>query len=284
MCRMLNMIRMELFRMFKTKSLYVIWMVMIACVFLTNGLSAEEIKTYSMEEKQEMYEAAMDGEESGNLGMDVTLPTKPGADVSVFDGFYANVKGKFIALFMVIFTVLYATADITSGYVKNIAGQVRNRGNLIFAKAVALLLYVVLTMLLFIGVQMLSNAISYQKLVMGPGKEFFQYAAMQTFLHFALVMVIMCVAVVLRNNVISMMISVCVCMNVLIMLYGVVDQAVEKLGIHDFHMMDYTVSGKIVNLGMNAAPKTMGMAVMVGVVFIVVMLAISMTVFQKRDI
>ena len=60
-----------------------------------------------MEEKQEMYEAAMGGEESGNLGMDVTLPTKPGADVSVFDGFYANVKGKFIALFMVIFTVLY---------------------------------------------------------------------------------------------------------------------------------------------------------------------------------
>lgn len=281
---MLNMIRMEVFRMFKTKSLYVIWMVMIACVFLTNSLSAEEILTFSMEEKQEMYEAAMDGEESGNLGMDVTLPTKPGADVSVFDGFYANVKGKFIALFMVIFTVLYATADITSGYVKNIAGQVRNRGNLIFAKAAALLLYVVLTMLLFIGVQTLSNAISYQKLVMGPGKEFFQYAALQTLLHFALIMVIMCIAVVLHNNVISMMISVCVCMNILIMLYGVVDQAVEKLGIHDFHMIDYTVSGKIVNLGMNAAPKTMGMAVMVGVVFIVVMLAISMTVFQKRDI
>lgn len=281
---MLNMIRMEVFRMFKTKSQYVIWMVMIACVFLTNSLSAEEILTFSMEEKQEMYEAAMDGEESGNLGMDVTLPTKPGADVSVFDGFYANVKGKFIALFMVIFTVLYATADITSGYVKNIAGQVRNRGNLIFAKAAALLLYVVLTMLLFIGVQTLSNAISYQKLVMGPGKEFFQYAAMQTLLHFALVMVIMCVAVVLRNNVISMMISVCVCMNILIMLYGVVDQAVEKLGIHDFHMIDYTVSGKIVNLGMNAAPKAMGMAALVGIVFIVVMLAISMTVFQKRDI
>lgn len=281
---MLNMIRMEVFRMFKTKSLYVIWMVMIACVFLTNSLSAEEILTFSMEEKQEMYEAAMDGEESGNLGMDVTLPTKPGADVSVFDGFYANVKGKFIALFMVIFTVLYATADITSGYVKNIAGQVRNRGNLIFAKAAALLLYVVLTMLLFIGVQTLSNAISYQKLVMGPGKEFFQYAALQTLLHFALIMVIMCIAVVLHNNVISMMISVCVCMNILIMLYGVVDQAVEKLGIHDFHMIDYTVSGKIVNLGINAAPKAMGMAALVGIVFIVVMLAISMTVFQKRDI
>lgn len=282
---MLNMIRMELFRMFKTKSLYVIWAAMAACLFFANSLSAEEIQTYTMEEKQEMYEAAMSDEDEDIIfGMYVTLPTKPGEAVSVFDGFYANVHGKFVALFMVIFTVLYATADITSGYVKNIAGQVKNRGNLILAKSVALLLYTIFTMLLFTGAQMLSNAVLYNEFVMGPGKEFFQYAALQTLLHFALIMVIMCIAVVLHNNVISMMISVCLCMNVLVMLYGVVDKAVTKIGIQDFHIMDYTVSGKIVNLGMNAAPKTMGMAVMVGVVFIVVMLAISMTVFKKRDI
>ena len=56
-CRMFNMIRMELFRMFKTKSLYVIWAAMAACLFFANSLSAEEIQTYSIEEKQEMYEA-----------------------------------------------------------------------------------------------------------------------------------------------------------------------------------------------------------------------------------
>lgn len=119
---------------------------------------------------------------------------------------------------------------------------------------------------------------------MGPGKEFFQYAVLQTLLHFALVMVIMCLAVVLRNNVISMMVSVCLCMNILVMLYGVIDKAVTKMGIKDFHVMDYTVGGKIVNLSMNPKPDAMGMAAMVGIVFIVVMLAVSMTVFQKRDI
>ena len=171
---MFNMIRMELFRMFKTKSLYVIWAAMAACLFFANSLSAEEIQTYSIEEKQEMYEAAMsDEDEDIMFGMYVTLPTKPGEAVSVFDGFYANVHGKFVALFMVIFTVLYATADITSGYVKNIAGQVKNRGNLILAKSVALLLYTILTMLLFTGVQMLSNAVLYNEFVMGSGKEFF---------------------------------------------------------------------------------------------------------------
>ena len=55
---MLNMIRMELYRMFKTKSLYVIWLVLAAGILFTTGLSADEMKTYTMEEKQEMYEYA----------------------------------------------------------------------------------------------------------------------------------------------------------------------------------------------------------------------------------
>ena len=127
----------------------------------TTGLSAGEMKTYSMEEKQEMYEYATGQTESENvnLGMDVTVPTKPGEEVSVFDLFYANIKGKFIALFMVIFAVLYSTADMTSGFVKNIAGQVRDRGGLVISKAVSLFVYTVLTLLIFTGVQTLSNPV-----------------------------------------------------------------------------------------------------------------------------
>ena len=49
---MLNMIRMELYRRFKTKSLYVIWLVLAAGILFTTGLSADEMKTYTMEEKQ----------------------------------------------------------------------------------------------------------------------------------------------------------------------------------------------------------------------------------------
>ena len=61
---MLNMIRMELYRMFKTKSMYVIWLVMAAGILFTTGLSAGEMKAYSMEEKQEMYEYATGQTES----------------------------------------------------------------------------------------------------------------------------------------------------------------------------------------------------------------------------
>ncbi|NSI19113.1 ABC transporter permease [[Ruminococcus] gnavus] len=283
---MLNMIRMELYRMFKTKSMYVIWLVLAVGILFTTGLSADEMKTYTMEEKQEMYEYATGQRESEtvNLGMDVTVPTKPGDTVSVFDLFYGNIKGKFLALFMVIFAVLYSTADMTSGFVKNIAGQVRDRRRLVFAKGVSLFVYTVLTMLIFTGIQTVSNALFFDEFVFGPVKEFLQYAGIQTLLHFAFLMIVMCIAIVLRNNVISMMLSVCLCMNVLVIFYSFLDNMIAKAHIKNFHVLEYTVTGNISFLETNVTAKMAVTALAVSIAFIIVMIEVCSTVFKKRDI
>ena len=283
---MLNMIRMELYRMFKTKSMYVIWLVLAVGILFTTGLSADEMKTYTMEEKQEMYEYATGQRESEtvNLGMDVTVPTKPGDTVSVFDLFYGNIKGKFLALFMVIFAVLYSTADMTSGFVKNIAGQVRDRRRLVFAKGVSLFVYTVLTMLIFTGIQTVSNALFFDEFVFGPVKEFLQYAGIQTLLHFAFLMIVMCIAIVLRNNVISMMLSVCLCMNVLVIFYSFLDNLIAKAHIKNFHDLEYTVTGNISFLETNVTAKMAVTALAVSIAFIIVMIEVCSTVFKKRDI
>lgn len=283
---MLNMIRMELYRMFKTKSMYVIWLVLAVGILFTTGLSADEMKTYTMEEKQEMYEYATGQRESEtvNLGMDVTVPTKPGDTVSVFDLFYGNIKGKFFALFMVIFAVLYSTADMTSGFVKNIAGQVRDRRRLVFAKGVSLFVYTVLTMLIFTGIQTVSNALFFDEFVFGPVKEFLQYAGIQTLLHFAFLMIVMCIAIVLRNNVISMMLSVCLCMNVLVIFYSFLDNLIAKAHIKNFHVLEYTVTGNISFLETNVTAKMAVTALAVSIAFIIVMIEVCSTVFKKRDI
>ncbi len=283
---MLNMIRMELYRMFKTKSMYVIWLVLAVGILFTTGLSADEMKTYTMEEKQEMYEYATGQQKSDtvNLGMDVTVPTKPGDTVSVFDLFYGNIKGKFLALFMVIFAVLYSTADMTSGFIKNIAGQVRDRRGLVFAKGVSLFVYTVLTMLIFTGIQTISNALFFDELVFGPVKEFLQYAGIQTLLHFALLIIVMCIAIVLRNNVISMMLSVCLCMNVLVIFYSFLDNLIAKAHIKNFHVLEYTVTGNISFLETNVTAKMAVTALAVSIAFIIVMIEVCSTVFKKRDI
>ena len=283
---MLNMIRMEMYRMFKTKCMYIIWFILAAGILFTTGLSAEEMKIFSMEEKQEMYEYAMGKEESDNvnLGMDVTVPTKPGENVSVFDLFYANIKGKFIALFMVIFTVLYTTADLTSGYVKNIAGQVSQRGGLVIAKAISLFVYTVMSLLIFFLCQTLSNLLFFEEFTLGPVKQFAAYVGIQLLLHYALLLIVMGVAIVLRNNVISMVIAVCFCMNVLMIFYNFLDQLIAKLGVKEFHIVNYTVSGKMLMLGMDISAKTASASIAVAIFFSAAAVAICSMIFQRRDV
>ena len=254
---MLNMIRMELFRMFKTKSLYVIWTIFAVLMIVTTALTAGEMDAYSLEDRQQNYEYAMEEQESGqvNLGMDVTPPTKPGEQVSVFDMFFANIKGKAVAVFMIIFTILYSTADVTSGFVKNIAGQVKNRGLIVCAKAVCLFLYTVLTMMLFFIVQAVANKLFFHEVILGDKRAFALYFLLQTILHFALLMIVMCI-----------------------------DRMLAKVGLENFHMINYTVSGKITLLGTEITSEMAVTSLLVGFAFVAAAVCLGSFVFKKRDI
>ena len=268
------------------KSLYVIWLILAAGILFTTTLVEDEMNFYTAEERQEQYEYAT-GEKSGepvNIGLSVTTPTKPGEDVSVFDLFYANISGKFIVLFMVIFTVLYSSEDMSSGYIKNVAGQLKDRGSLVLAKAAALFVYVVLTILIFAGVQAISNALFFDRFVLGPWKDFLAYGGVQVVLHFAFVMVAMCFTIVFRNQVLSMVTVICMCMNVLTILYGFVDKMIADMGIKGFQMIDYTVGGKMMALPMKITGQAAGSSCAVGVAFAVLTVGIGYLVFRKRDI
>ena len=246
---MLNMIRMELFRMFKTKSLYVIWTIFAVLMIVTTALTAGEMDAYSLEDRQQNYEYA-----------------------------------KAVAVFMIIFTILYSTADVTSGFVKNIAGQVKNRGLIVCAKAVCLFLYTVLTMMLFFIVQAVANKLFFHEVILGDKRAFALYFLLQTILHFALLMIVMCIALVIRNNVVSIVIGICLCMNALIIFYSFIDRMLAKVGLENFHMINYTVSGKITLLGTEITSEMAVTSLLVGFAFVAAAVCLGSFVFKKRDI
>ncbi len=116
---MLNLIKMDLYRMFRTKSLYVIWIVLAAALLFTTILCKTDYEILNEADAVQQEQVAELTTENINVGMMVTLPTEPGEKVTVFDIFFGNSQGKFYALFLVIFVVLFSTADISSGYIKN---------------------------------------------------------------------------------------------------------------------------------------------------------------------
>ena len=188
---MLNMIKMDLYRMVRTKSMYVVWIVMAAAIFFSTSMSKLDIDTMNKEAEQQQTEniAETVKPETINMGMSVFLPTQPGEKVTVFDQVYANLQAKFVALFLVIFTVLFSSADIGSGYIKNIGGQVRSRRNLIFSKASVLFVYTTVTMLLYFIIQIIAQQMYFGYLEWGNGSELLRYFGIQILLHYALVLI-----------------------------------------------------------------------------------------------
>ena len=100
----------------------------------------------------------------------------------------------------------------------------------------------------------------------------------------ALVLICMTIAVTLKNNVISMVIAVCLTMNVMTIVYGLVNNAIQKMGIQNFQIYEYTITGKLSLLPMNPSGNECLAAFGVAIVFAVIVIAASSAVFQKRDI
>ena len=281
---MLNIIKMDLYRMLKTKSMYVIWIVLAAILLITTSLCKTDYELLTEKDAMKQEQVTEPAVDNINVGMMVTLPTEPGEKVTVYDIFFANSQGKLYALLLVIFTVLFSTADISSGYIKNIGGQVRNRGSLIFSRSIALSVFSVLTMTGAFLFQAAANCIVFGELEWGNTKAILSYFVAELALHYALVLICMAIAIILKNNVISMVIAVCLSMNVMTIVYGVINSAIQKIGIQNFQIYKYTITGKLSLLPMNPSGNECLAAFGVAIVFIVMMISVSSVVFQKRDI
>lgn len=312
---MLNMIKMDVYRMFRTKSMYVIWIILLASALLTSFLSKIDYDAVNKEwERQQAVESqtdidgqtvdvvnAQDIEEQQadnsnkeqlsqqntdnvNIGMSVELPTEPGKKVTVMDVFFSNAQGKFYALFLVIFAVMFATADIKSGYIKNIGGQVPRRGVLVVSKAVALALFTVITLAGIFLFQAAANMVVFKSVVWGDWKVIIPYFLTQLVLNYAFVLICVAMAVIIKNNVVSMTLSVCLTMNMMSIIYDLISYAIYKIGIHNFDIYKYTITGKMTMLPMNVSTNDVVSSMCVAATFIIIMLSLSSYIFQKRDI
>lgn len=276
---MLNMLKMDLYRMIKTRSCYVILLVMFFVTVLSTYLEKQAL------DKGEAYTAELASEDdSVSFGMTVSLASEPGENVTVFGMYYANAQAKALALFLVIFAVIYATADLNSGYIKNIGGQVKGRWKLILSKVFSILVYTVVFLGLFVLLQAVSNRIFLGYLAWGDGKEFLTYLALSALLSFALEMVCMTVAVLVRNNVFSMILAICLCMNLMVIVYNAIDTLIAKAGVKDFQLLEYTVTGQFAVLPMLPTGSECLQAAVVGLVFSAAAILLSGVVFEKRDI
>ena len=89
---MLKLIKMDLYRMFHTKAFYVVWIFLAATIAFSTVMTKEDYKYMQEEAAKGQLESVSEG--NLNVGLNVTIPTKPGEKVTVFDQVFANMQSK----------------------------------------------------------------------------------------------------------------------------------------------------------------------------------------------
>ena len=279
---MLNMIRMELYRMVRMKSFWVILIIVgvmnVISVALNDSITDDP-------QLQQAIEAASSEKDDpmANIGMNISMKRNDDGSYGFLEIITSAAKGMLFALFIGIFTVIFATADFNSGYIKNYGGAVKHRWHMAAAKGAAVLVYTVMFFALFILSSCLGVFAGGHKLVMDPAGKIFEVLCIQGMLHVVFGWVIMCICLIIRNNLISMIITCCISLHVFAALYSFADKGLKKLGWKDAAISNYTVSGRIMQYGMNSS-KILGSTIAVAVAFAATFYLIGILWITKKDL
>lgn len=296
---MFNAIRMDVYRLFKTKSTYIILVIMIALSVMGTGLMSvmtemteaegQQVQTEQMSDNadyagddDQLYEDTEGAQSQVSVGVSEIDPDEN--DNSVLSFAMSDISGLQAGLFIIIFTVLFSMADINSGFIKSIGGQVKGRGVLIVSKMVAIAIFTAIVIIADFLTQLIAVNIFFDDAVVGSASEIVRLLSSQFVLNFALAVLMMAIAMIIKNNVVSMIIGVCMCTGIFELIFMGINYLMDKIGFNDFDINNILITGKIQNVTIGADASDIGYALLAAAIYIAVSVFAVYNVFKHRDI
>lgn len=291
---MYNLAKMELYKVFKSISTWVIIAVVIAfgafSAVMTNfdlGLMEGDQSSEEFFDNQSIIQSAeYDEEVSAHIGIYVdTNYDWINGNINIAEYTVILLQSSIYLILATIFTAVFVHSEYQNGYIKNIAGQIRFKGKLILAKLPALLLFnvimfalVYLTSVLFvrifIGTVDLSITVSMAKLIL-----------MQFLLHFAFCCVIMMLTSVTESKAIGIAVGLLCGGGISTLIWHGINILVSQLFDNStFDVGEYTIVQNVQLLGTSFDFDNTAKILLVGSFFIVISIGIAMVVVNNRDV
>lgn len=296
---MFNAIRMDVYRLFKTKSTYIILVIMLALSVMGTGLMSvmtemtgaerQQVQTEQMSDnadyagEDDQFNKDTEGAQS-QLSVSVSEIDPDENDNSVLSFAMSDISGLQAGLFIIIFTVLFSMADINSGFIKSIGGQVKGRGVLIVSKIAAIAIFTAIVIIADFLTELIAVNIFFDDAVVGSASEIVRLLSSQFVLNFALAILMMAIAIIIKNNVVSMIIGVCMCTGIFELIFMGINYLMDKIGFSDFDINNILITGKIQNVTIGADAADIGYALLTAAIYIAVSVLAVYNVFKRRDI
>lgn len=297
---MLNVIRMELHRMFHSMSFYV---TLALCVAMSCGMlisltpnknrSYEQPSGYYLVTDAEGRQYRISAEEYAEREAewqngDVQLrPLKYGEVESVNPGAVAHFIGT-TEMFIGIFAALFAAGFYQSGFCKNVAGMLRHKYYIYVAQ--------ILCVILFSAIAVLLNAVGVVSIASAT-LHYFRFTGLTAFGMYLLGYYLLCCAIgslslflthLLRSNLFPILYSVLLSTTMMTAIISVVNDRISDLFSVDFDICNYfaslfTYSFRFSNTGKDMAEMLIH-AVTLSICALVVYNGLGCLVLTKKDI
>ncbi len=226
--------------------------------------------------------------EETDVTFGVSVDTKPEwADRLDFTDFVNyNAAGQILALLCAIFPPIFVNGEQKNGYIKNIAGQLHNRGMLVLSKLAAVAVQVLIIFAVFIFSGAIMGKIRWgDRLVFESVSDFAKIFGIHYLLHFAFASLVTALTILTRGSAFSMTFGILCSTGITSLLYVFTDILLHKCGVsEEFTISKYFIENCIAIVSPDLSGGDLARVIIVGAVFLVISTLISMTVMQKRDI
>lgn len=279
---MLNLLKMDLYRLFRSSTTWIMFFVTIGMVVF--GVSMAKLDASNMEQgadsmATEIGANVSENEMNLNFGISAeTLPEWSTGDVDFADLVNAQVGSGLFLIVVSIFVTLFVCAEHKNGYIKNIAGQFPNRGMLIVSKVIAvgaqmLAMFLVLTIAMFVTGKVCFG----DKLVLNSVGKLFTVLGGQFVLHYAFAGLILCLSVLFYSSALSMTIGILISCKVTSLLYMVGNK-------FSLDLTRYALETNVTRYSVITDKKEILVMMLSAAVIFAVTIGTSIIVMQKRDV
>lgn len=293
---MLNLIRMNLYRMLHTKSIFIVLLIGTAFGALAAYMSSVEMEeapngvglTLEYQDGSTAADDLKSGFEAGasdadvNFGIYTDVPElEDGKPAPFMKYFCSDMAGGILLIFITIATVLYINGEEKSGFVKNIAGQTKHKCNIFISKLIVMIGYLLVSMVLYAAAEYAALMIFYNGDMEFCGDilgEALKYIGIEFILYIAFISGLAMLTTIFKNTTIGITVGILASCGFANILTGLINKLI------DVDISKYLVVNNINSVSFGAENKTLILAIIVGIVFNIVYNVAGTMWFTKRDV
>lgn len=147
-------------------------------------------------------------------------------------------------LYLTVFTVYFYMSEFNSGFYKNYIGMRHARVHSVLVKIIVQALFTLLLFAVMLLVDLGGRQLFFGQAALGDLGVLFKLLLGQMLLHFAFTVLLLCIAMLARNTLLSLAVGVVLALNVPGMLLAVLEQALGSLRLARYLLVNTIVSVK----------------------------------------